>query len=547
MGYRIYISGKYHSYHKTKALAKAAIEKALRVTKRLGSTPRPKMNVGGSKRKADGLGSSPRPKVNAGGLKRKADGQGSTPRPKVNAGGLRRKADGLGSIPRPKTNPKKEAGLGSTPRPKTNPKKDAVMFKGLVARFSKRAGRWTYRGFVRKPGSNTKTYVGTSQDQRYVASMIAEAKGVTEGQTLRKKCERRSVAEAMHRFRVLTSSMEGWVPRDITGAVQRRGQAASMIVQAPGVYVAFLYGREHSWRDAVLKTWAATGAVQRLCIVGLDSNDEKLQWEASKTMHTILGQAFSEWARETKSNPEQRLDWKSHVDRNVGYHLSLTAWGLREGLLMKTSQARSSLGVKNKQGEWYGLHLYDRQEHLGRMLHMHRLGRVLLQTKVPHTNREWLESIEGFGKRCAELGINSGQKEDNYQFWWLCRIYLIVEMRHQGIEKLRVTANWNKDEVASAMVPDMNEWLSTWMSSKYITSLKVLLSRLAYREPLEMLSCFCCIMGDNDIDRYSTDALESAWGAFGKQRRVMRRASAFKDDAHPAFIIRKVMDDRGES
>ena len=130
-------------------------------------------------------------------------------------------------------------------------------------------------------------------------------------------------------------------------------------------------------------------------------------------MHIILGQAFSEWARETKRDPAQRLEWKDHVDRNVGHHLSLTAWGCREGLLTKTSEARS-LGVQNKQGEWYGIRAYNRQEHLERMIQMHRLGRMLLQAQVPRTNREWLESIKGFGERCSEAGINSGQLEDNY-------------------------------------------------------------------------------------------------------------------------------------
>ena len=152
---------------------------------------------------------------------------------------------------------------------------------------------------------------------------------------------------------MLTVIFKGWRPRDFTGAVKRRGQAAMMIVQAPGMYVAFLMGREHPWRDAVLKTWGATDYAQRLSIAGLDSNDEPMQLEASKAMHNKLSDAFSEWARGSVSDPEQRRDWKTHVDRNVHHHLSLTAWGLREGLLMKSTPARSS-GVQNEEGEWYG-------------------------------------------------------------------------------------------------------------------------------------------------------------------------------------------------
>ena len=42
-GYRAYVGGKYHSYHKTQVLAKAAIKHAINIAKNgLGSTPRPK-------------------------------------------------------------------------------------------------------------------------------------------------------------------------------------------------------------------------------------------------------------------------------------------------------------------------------------------------------------------------------------------------------------------------------------------------------------------------------------------------------------------------
>ena len=42
-GYRAYVGGKYHSYHKTQVLAKAAIKHAISIAKNgLGSTPRPK-------------------------------------------------------------------------------------------------------------------------------------------------------------------------------------------------------------------------------------------------------------------------------------------------------------------------------------------------------------------------------------------------------------------------------------------------------------------------------------------------------------------------
>ena len=182
---------------------------------------------------------------------------------------------------------------------------------------------------------------------------------------------------------------------------------------------------------------------------------------------------------------------------------------------MKTTRAKS-MGVQNKDGEWYGPRAYVMQEHHPRMLGMHRLGRMLLHMQVPRTNREWLETIETFGRRCADIGIT----DHSYHFWWLARAYLIVEMRHQGIERLCVTADWTKDQVATAMVPDMSEWVTSWMVSGAVgaNSLKTLLSNLAYREPLELLACFCCMLGDTAMEQYSTDALASARDAINKQR-----------------------------
>ena len=62
---------------------------------------------------------------------------------------------------------------------------------------------------------------------------------------------------------------------------------------------------------------------------------------------------------------------------------------------------------------------------------------------------------------------------------------------------------------------------------------------LNYREPLELLSCFCCILGDNVIDQCSTEDLYSARDAISKQRQQMREASASEDEGHPALIVQK--------
>ena len=487
-GFRAYVGGKYVSFHKSRASAKAAIAKALAIASK-------------------GLGSTPRPRGKA---------KSSTPQTS------------------PESNSK--AKLGSTPL------LAPVLHQWIVPKLGV-DGVWRYHGKIRQPGTDTKLYAGSSTNQKTVACQVAQVMGRDGGPLVRWKCARRSAVDAIDRFKLLTAMFKGWRPRDLVGAVQRRAQATMMMVQAPGLYVAFLMGREHAWRDSLLKTWEASDYMQRLCIAGMDSNDEPVQLEASQAMHKILSDVFKEWGRQTRLDPGQRNRWKEHVDRNVSHHLSLTAWGLREGMLKKVTDSAGSLGVRNQSGEWYGVCGYDRQVHNARIRQMHRLGRMLLPMRVPRTNQEWLASMQDFGRRCADAGINSGKTENHYQFWWLARVHLIVEMRHRRIERLRVVADWDKDEVTMAMVLDMSDWLTTWITAAQVEamSLKQLLSKLSYREPLEMLSCFCCILGDTSIDRFSIEELQSARDAICERRRCIREESIYEDEGNPTIIIRSAM------
>ena len=48
-------------------------------------------------------------------------------------------------------------------------------------------------------------------------------------------------------------------------------------------------------------------------------------------------------------------------------------------------------------------------------------------------------------------------------------------------------------------MPDQSRWLHVWMATLDGDSFKELVKTLAYSEPLERLSCFACIVGDNAI------------------------------------------------
>ncbi len=70
-------------------------------------------------------------------------------------------------------------------------------------------------------------------------------------------------------------------------------------------------------------------------------------------------------------------------------------------------------------------------------------------------------------------------------------------------------------EVAKALVPDMGYWVPLWTESVG-KSLKTLLKQLQYTEPLELITCFACLLGDSAIDEHSTYELRSASHAITK-------------------------------
>jgi len=207
-----------------------------------------------------------------------------------------------------------------------------IHVQGLLLRFSERKGTWIYQGKMRQPGSDTKVYLGSSSDMKHVASKVASAKG----QDVSAWCMRRTQEDSMERFILMARLFKEWVPRDLFWAIQMRSQVSMMMVNAPGIYVGFLMGRELTWRKAILKVWGQMCPSTRLQLMGLDSHEADLRATASQIMHTCFQSAFQEWAHRT--SPAEWNDWKIHVDRNVLFHLSLTVWGLREGLLCKTTQ-----------------------------------------------------------------------------------------------------------------------------------------------------------------------------------------------------------------
>ena len=85
---------------------------------------------------------------------------------------------------------------------------------------------------------------------KYVANKVASAKGQYVSARKRMKCMRRTHDDSMDLFLLMTRLFKEWVPRDLFGAIQMRSQVSTMMVNAPGIDVGFLLGRELTWRKA---------------------------------------------------------------------------------------------------------------------------------------------------------------------------------------------------------------------------------------------------------------------------------------------------------
>ena len=59
---------------------------------------------------------------------------------------------------------------------------------------------------------------------------------------------------------------------------------------------------------------------------------------------------------------------------------------------------------------------------------------ILLETHAPSSNAQWLSAVEHVQARSQKVRI----KAPDYHVWWLVRTHLIVEMRHAGIDRLKL-------------------------------------------------------------------------------------------------------------
>lgn len=422
-------------------------------------------------------------------------------------------------------------------------------------------GKTVYYGTVRLQGTRDKKFFPWCESPREAASLVADFLQTKPHRIKLLKSERESAEKSADRTALLSALFEGWVPADLADAVVFRGKASSLQASGPAAYVAGLFGKEDRWRSGMLQVWDAMPMTERAKMQWLGSRDEDMARDGARALHDLLCLSFALWGgwaiprlrsmswpvdvRKEIAPPtpakraaveEERQWWKLHVHRNVVHHLSLGPFALHMGIIQKTTTRRGSLLVGTDAGEHYSLKEFDVSEHMKSYQTLHVMGVLLNSMPIPHTNVEWAQ-VQVDVEAMADL---VKLKRSQYHWPWLLRTYIYTEMRHHGVEELKVAKDWNAKELQTATRPDQNKWLSLWMSQLAGNSLKKLLRRLRFTESIEMLSIFACVLNDTTIMSYTLEQLTKHQDEIRMARQQMHEQ--YGKEASPVLVVKSVME-----
>ena len=218
------------------------------------------------------------------------------------------------------------------------------------------------------------------------------------------------------------------------------------------------------------------------------------------------------------------------------HHFSPGPFAQQLGLIEKTTHVHGSLLIGNDEGEYYRLARFVAEKHAQIYQTLHATGVLLNSLPIPRNNIEWAQVQTDAEVLADKLKI----ERPPYRWPWLLRSYIFAEMRHAGVNKLKIVEDWNAEQLQVAIRPDQNEWLSTWMHALAGDSLKALLRRMQFTESLEMLSIYSCILNDSSIMTYPLKQMKKRVGDITTARQQMRKPDG--QEANPALVLRAVMD-----
>ena len=85
----------------------------------------------------------------------------------------------------------------------------------------------------------------------------------------------------------------------------------------------------------------------------------------------------------------------------------------------------------------YGVRPFDAQDHVQAYSQLHAQATLLKSLLVPKTNAQWAEAMS----MADTLAKQRGLPRPGYKWPWLARSYLLDEMRHRGVDRLKVASD----------------------------------------------------------------------------------------------------------
>jgi hypothetical protein len=188
----------------------------------------------------------------------------------------------------------------------------------------------------------------------------------------------------------------------------------------------------------------------------------------------------------------------------------------------------------------YALLPVDREFHMEKYKELSRLASVLRGTGAPRTFTAWCAvtgSIANVIGQSKSLGALN--RTTTYGYLWMIRAFLLAEMRAEGIDRLKVSADDLVSNISAAF-PDASDWASQLGRLIRQTHVKDLIQVISWKGPVELLTCFLCVLlSEPRVHHLSANRVRSLCDDLIKARSKFRKQyRGF--EPHPLAMLSEV-------
>ena len=153
----------------------------------------------------------------------------------------------------------------------------------------------------------------------------------------------------------------------------------------------------------------------------------------------------------------------------------------------------------------------------------------------PKTVDKWESNAQIFAAVAPTRSSGSWGDPDSYTSAWLLRAFLIPEMRAAGISSLK-TSTTMKASALHTMFPDQHDWARKLARRTGQQTVVKLMATLRFDGPVELFTCWLCVIGDPSIQQLSAVEIEHMTPAIHVARQCCRDKFGYK--GHPVEIVR---------